>query len=80
MSPTATHCHPLLGIINEYLEKAGLSTPFSLIFKGFQEISQKRRSGYISETISTSLGNFVSGLDLVFTKKNINLLTPFKPS
>ena len=69
MSPTATLCHPLLGVINEYLEKAGLGTPFSLIFKGFQDMSPKKSSGYISGTIFTSLGKFVLGLGLVFTKK-----------
>ena len=71
MSPTVTDCHPLLGVINEYLEKAGLQTLVSLIFKGFQDMSPERRSGYISGTISTSLGIFVLGLGLVFTNKNI---------
>jgi hypothetical protein len=42
MSPSATLCHPLLGVINEYLQKAGLWTPFSLIFKGFQDMSPKK--------------------------------------
>ena len=64
-----TLCHPLLGVINEYLEKAGLWTPFSLIFKGFQGMSPQKRSEYISGTISASLGNFVLGVGLVFTKK-----------
>ena len=40
-----THCHPLHGVINENLKKA--------------DTSSKRRSGYISGTISTSLGDFV---------------------
>ena len=81
LSPTATHCHPLHGVIIEYLEKAGLWTPFSLIFNGFQDLSPKRRSGYISGTISTSLCKFAFGLSLVFSKKiYMNLLTPIKPS
>jgi len=71
MSPCATLCHPLLGVINEYLKKNRPVTPFSLICKGFQDISPKKRSGYISGTISTSLGNLVLGLGLVFTKKYI---------
>ena len=49
--------------------------PFFTYFKGFQVMSPKRRSGYISGTISTSLGNFVLGLGLDVTKKYINLLT-----
>ena len=69
MSPSATPCHPLLGFINEYVEKAGLGTPFSQIFKGFPDMSPKIRSAYISGSISTSLGNFVLGLGLVFIKK-----------
>ena len=55
MPPNATHCHPLLGVINKYLEKGGRWTPFSLIFTGFQDKSPKRRSGYISWTISTRI-------------------------
>ena len=51
------------------LEKPGLWTPFSLILKGFEDMSPKKRSGYISGTISTSLGNLVLGLGLDFTKK-----------
>ena len=30
-----------LGVTNEYLEKEHLLTPFSLIFRGFQDMSQK---------------------------------------
>ena len=36
-------------------------------------MSLKRKSGYISGTISTSLGIFVLDLGLVFKKKYINL-------
>ena len=44
-------------------------------------MSPKIRSGYILGTISTSLGNFVLGLGLVFIKtKYIDFLTPIKPS
>ena len=42
---------------------------FLLIFKGFQDMPPKRRSGYISGTIFTSFGNFVLGLGPVFTIK-----------
>ena len=49
MSPSATLCHPLLGVINEYLEKVGLWTPFSQIFYKFQDISQKKGQGTYPE-------------------------------
>ena len=69
MSPSATLCHPLLGVVNKNLETAALWTPFSLIFKGFQDMSPKKGQDTYPEQNCDSLGNLVLGLGLVFTKK-----------
>ena len=42
------------------MTKSRTENPFSLIFKGFHDMSPTRRSGYISGTISASVG-FRSG-------------------
>ena len=42
---------------------------FSQIFEGLQEMSQKGRSGYILDTISTSVGSLFFGLSLDFIQK-----------
>ena len=50
-------------------KKQALKPFFTDFFKSFQDMSPKRRSGHKSVTISTSLGIFVLGLGLKFTKK-----------
>ena len=43
--------------------------PLFTDFRGVQDMSQKRRPGYISGTIFTCLGYLVLGVGLVFIKK-----------
>ena len=68
MSPTATHCHPLLGVINEYMKKQACEPLFHrFFFMVFKTCHQKKVRIHIWDNFH-KFGYLVLGLGLVFNK------------